>query len=110
MFSTEHAGTAARLALDLVGAYPPGEGGPTIRVGLAAGEVLAREGDLFGPTVNLASRLTAIARPASVLVNDAVAGALDGRRDLTVRPIRPHSLKGLGRVRSYVVRGAGEPD
>ena len=39
-----------------------------MRVGLACGSVLTRAGDLFGPTVNLASRATALARPGTVLI------------------------------------------
>src|SRR3712207_7575576 len=36
-----------------------------VRVGVAHGPVLAREGDLYGPTVNLASRIVSIAYPGS---------------------------------------------
>jgi len=41
---------------------------PPLRIGLAAGAVLARDGDYFGPVVNLASRLTGVAGPGDVLV------------------------------------------
>jgi class 3 adenylate cyclase len=44
----------------------------SVRVGLAAGEPVDRDGDLFGPTVNLASRLCAAADRDSVLVSDVV--------------------------------------
>jgi len=44
----------------------------TVRIGLAAGEPVDRAGDLFGPTVNLASRLCAAADPGAVLVSDVV--------------------------------------
>ena len=44
----------------------------TVRIGLAAGEPVDRDGDLFGPTVNLASRLCAAADPDGVLVSDVV--------------------------------------
>ena len=47
----------------------------TPRGGLAFGPVLARGGDYFGPTVNLAARLADQAVPGEVLVNDAVAEA-----------------------------------
>jgi class 3 adenylate cyclase len=43
-----------------------------VRIGLAAGEPVERDGDLFGPTVNLASRLCAAARPDAILVSEAV--------------------------------------
>ena len=44
-----------------------GEGFPQLRVGLAHGAAVARAGDVFGPPVNLASRLTGIARAGSVV-------------------------------------------
>jgi adenylate cyclase len=42
---------------------------PAVRAGVAYGEVVSRLGDVYGPTVNIASRLTSIARPGSVLVD-----------------------------------------
>lgn len=47
---------------------------PQVRAGMAYGEVVTRLGDVFGPTVNIASRLTSIARPSSVLID---RGAFD---------------------------------
>jgi adenylate cyclase len=51
---------------------------PQIRVGVAYGPTVARGGDIFGRAVNLASRVTTIARAGSVLatreVRDASAG------------------------------------
>ena len=44
------------------------EGLLPLRIGLAAGPVVSRDGDYFGPVVNLASRLTEIAEPGEVLV------------------------------------------
>ena len=43
-----------------------------VRVGLAAGEPVDHNDDLFGGTVNLASRLCDAAEPGSILVSDAV--------------------------------------
>ena len=41
---------------------------PPLRMGLAAGSVISRDGDYFGPVVNLASRLTELADPGELLV------------------------------------------
>ena len=60
----------ARVLLDSVGAN---DGLPPVRVGLAAGEVLVREGDLFGPVVNLASRLVGSAEPGQVVLDRETA-------------------------------------
>jgi adenylate cyclase len=48
-----------------------------IHGGIAAGPVLIREGDCFGPVVNLASRLTKRAEANEVMVDTEVAAALD---------------------------------
>ncbi len=42
---------------------------PRVRAGIAYGDVVNRLGDVFGPTVNIASRLTSVARPGTVLVD-----------------------------------------
>ena len=50
---------------------------PALRAGIAFGPALLRAGDFYGHSVNLASRVTGIARPESVLctteVHDAAA-------------------------------------
>jgi adenylate cyclase len=56
-----------------------GEDFPRLRAGVACGSVLVRAGDYYGRPVNLASRITAMAKPGSVLVDeDAKRAAPDG--------------------------------
>jgi adenylate cyclase len=55
-----------------------GEEFPHLRVGVACGEALGRAGDWYGHTVNLASRITAYARPGSVLATNQVHAAAAG--------------------------------
>ena len=50
-----------------------GHGLPPVRTGLAAGMVVARDGDFYGPVVNLAARLVGVARPGEVLADEAAA-------------------------------------
>ena len=52
-----------------------GEGFPPLRAGLARGEALERGGDWYGHPVNLASRITGVAYPGSVLVSESVKEA-----------------------------------
>jgi adenylate cyclase len=52
-----------------------GESFPQLRAGLASGEALSRAGDWFGHPVNLASRVTTVAYPGSVLATDPVQEA-----------------------------------
>jgi adenylate cyclase len=51
---------------------------PRVRAGLAFGSVTSRLGDVYGPTVNIASRLTSVARPGTVLVDRGAFDALTG--------------------------------
>jgi adenylate cyclase len=81
-----------------------------LRVGLAHGPMLEREGDLYGPVVNLASRITAIAYPGSVVVNESLRDALADRQEYRLRSMRPRHLKDLGRVPLWVLRRLGTAD
>ena len=45
---------------------------PAVRAGLASGMVVARDGDFYGPVVNLASRLTEIAPAGTILASAAL--------------------------------------
>ena len=85
---------AAAVALDLVGA-------DDLRIGMAYGPVVPSMGDVFGTTVNLAARLTAIARPGTILVDAELAEGLDGYE---LHKIRRRPARGLGVVQPYVLR------
>lgn len=52
-----------------------GEAFPFLRAGLSYGATLAQTGDYYGRPVNLASRITGIARPGSVLIDAATREA-----------------------------------
>ena len=70
-----------------------GEGYPLIRAGVACGPVVTRGGDFYGSPVNVASRVTGIARPGSMLVTGEVREQVDGSYDFS-RAGRKH-LKGI---------------
>jgi adenylate cyclase len=95
---------AAWLALDLVESF--GGDQPDLRVGLTHGPVLSRLGDLFGPPVNLASRLVSYARPGAVLADQRFVDRLGDVEDLRTKSIRPRDLKGIGTTALYVLRRA----
>jgi adenylate cyclase len=62
-----------RVTLDLVrAADDAGEDFPMLRAGVARGEAIGRGGDWYGRPVNVASRLTGVARPGSVLTTESV--------------------------------------
>lgn len=74
-----------------------------LRGGMAHGDVLVREGDYFGPPVNLAARLTDIARPWRVLAADELSDTLSVPYD--TRRILPTRIRGVGLRRPVAVRG-----
>lgn len=81
---------------------------PSVRAGLAYGEVVARLGDVLGPTVNIASRLTSIARPGAVLVDDGAHEQLsaDDASPFAFRKLRRTSVKGYQRLQPWALRRA----
>ncbi|MEW6272706.1 MAG: adenylate cyclase regulatory domain-containing protein [Thermodesulfobacteriota bacterium] len=104
MFAADDGAVAAEIGLSLAEAYRAEPDLPGVRVGLASGPTLAWEGDLYGPTVNLASRLVNIAQPNTVLAGDALGEGLRDDPRFELRHLRPVRLQGIGRVRAWVVR------
>jgi adenylate cyclase len=51
---------------------------PRVRAGVAYGDVVSHLGDVYGPTVNIAARLTSVARPGTVLVDRGAHEVLSG--------------------------------
>jgi adenylate cyclase len=97
------------VALDLLEASDAeGEGFPQLRVGLAAGAALSRAGDWYGRPVNVASRVTQIARPGSVLATREVRDAAPDTYRWSSAGAR--SIKGLpDPVRLYRARRLASP-
>ncbi|MDE0801869.1 MAG: adenylate/guanylate cyclase domain-containing protein [Acidimicrobiales bacterium] len=110
MFTVEDPVAAARCALDLAESYHDADDLSDVRVGVAYGTVIDRQGDLFGPPVNLASRMTAIAYPGSVLIDDDLQGLLEEHEEFSFRSMIPRRLKNIGLVRLHVLREAGEQE
>jgi adenylate cyclase len=106
MFVTDEVGRGADIAVALAAAYARDAEMPDVRVGLAKGPALSWEGDLYGPTVNLASRLVNLARPNTVLVSDELGRQLEDDPRFELRYLRPVNLRGIGRVRAWVLRPA----
>ena len=70
-------------------------GMPPAHIGLHAGPVLFQDGDYYGQTVNVASRIATYAQPDEVIVSQAVVDASDGV-PLSFSDIGPVDLKGVG--------------
>ena len=81
--------------LQLVEATESDDGFPRLRVGVATGMAVSREGDWFGSPVNLAARVTGAARPGSVLVAEATREAIGDDDRFTWSFAGAKHLKGI---------------
>ncbi len=95
MFHFPDPGQAVDCSLDLV-EKAPAAGMPPAHVGVNAGPVIFRDGDYFGRTVNIASRIAGRAGPGEVLVSAQTvsAVAVDGIRFEGIGAVE---LKGLAK-------------
>ena len=110
LFNAETPEAGAEIALALSEAMAADRELPSARVSLAWGRVLSRLGDIYGPTVNLASRLTSLADPGTVLVDAMTAAALSEDERFVLVPQPPRIVRGFGEVRpSLLVNGSAQP-
>jgi adenylate cyclase len=93
MFYFDDPGPGVRAALEMVAGLAAA-GLPPAHVGLHSGPVLFQEGDYFGQTVNLTSRIADYARPGEVLVTQAVADA-SKEAEIGFQEIGQVELKGV---------------
>lgn len=97
---------AAALAL-IHAAEEEGQQFPWLRAGIASGPTLPQSGDYYGRPVNLASRITSVARPGSVVLDEATKDAAGEAFDYSY--VGERRLKGLDyRVKLYRARMPGE--
>ena len=110
LFVTEDPVQGAHIALELIEAEERLEHFPKLHVGLAYGDVLMRVGDVFGPTVNLASRLASVARPGRVLVDRELSGLLKPMdEEFRVRRARTTAVRGYSRLDTWGLRRPKPP-
>lgn len=82
----------AEVAAHLVHHPLAEKAGIEVRAGLAYGQILAMDGDYFGPAVNLAARLVSVAEPGQVLAPDTVCAQVP---DWSAVPLSPVELRGF---------------
>ncbi|MFI7588309.1 adenylate/guanylate cyclase domain-containing protein [Spongisporangium articulatum] len=79
---------------------------PEVRVGLAHGPVLRSLGDVYGDTVNLASRLTSIAQPGAVLTDPVTARELQTEPEIVLVVQRRRPIRGFGQLQPVLIAPA----
>ena len=109
MLVSPDAAALVRTCLELVERAEAEDGFPPLRAGVSYGPAVNRWGDWFGSTVNVASRLTARARPGAVLVSEAVKEQV-GAGTFAWSAAGEKKLKGLNKpLKTYRPRSAGDP-
>src|SRR5215212_3484917 len=103
LFTAGSAVDAVEIGLLLPEAWDAAER-PPLRVGAAFGTVLTRFGDVYSPVVNLASRLTSLGRPGTVLVDRDLADRIRELPEYRVRPLRRVSVRGYDHLQPWLVR------
>ncbi|GAA2244537.1 adenylate/guanylate cyclase domain-containing protein [Rarobacter faecitabidus] len=103
MFIADEARQGAEIALALAERWREPhlevDGKPVaVRISLVWGRVLSRFGDVFGPSVNLAARLVALAEPGDVLIDPETRDVLAGNPDYLLTAGQPQSVQGVGIV------------
>jgi adenylate cyclase len=91
MFHFRDPARSVDASLDMV-EQAPAMGLPPAHIGIHAGPVIFQDGDVYGRTVNIASRLASVAQAGEVVVSEEVAQRADG---FSYEDIGPVTLKGV---------------
>jgi adenylate cyclase len=108
MFVNDDIRDGCRTALELARRYRDDEALSDVRVGLAYGPVLERDGDVYGQIVNMASRIVSVAYPGSVVISSELHDDVADDDEFMFTSLRTHYLKDIGRVPLWRMRFAGD--
>ncbi|SDR75122.1 Adenylate and Guanylate cyclase catalytic domain-containing protein [Brevibacterium sandarakinum] len=95
-FAAETPMGGAEIAMTLMERVTAAEDLPQARVGFVWGRVLSRLGDIFGSSVNLAARLTAVADPGTIFTDEDTARVLSASDSYVFERRESITLQGLG--------------
>ncbi|OFI38728.1 cyclase [Arthrobacter sp. SW1] len=110
LYIAETPAAGAEISLALAQAFTEDEILPQARVAMVWGRILSRLGDIYGPTVNLAARLTALADPGTVLIDSTTAAALGQDERFVLEPKETENVRGFGEITPVLLtpgRGKG---
>ncbi|WP_347110427.1 adenylate/guanylate cyclase domain-containing protein [Paenarthrobacter sp. S56] len=109
LYIAETPAAGAEISLALAHAFTEDEILPQARVSMVWGRILSRLGDIYGPTVNLAARLTSLAQPGTVLVDAMTAAALGQDERFVLVPQASENVRGFGEIHPVMLaRGRGK--
>ena len=95
MFRVHDPAAACRIALDIVKRFSDDSVLPGVRAAIAFGSLLVRDGDYFGPIVNLAARATKLAAPGGVVATEEVRAAVPDAAGIDFEVMAARELRGF---------------
>lgn len=101
LFTAKNPEAMAEIGLNLLATFCRDRNERGLRVGIAYGPVVRHLGDVFGHTVNLASRLTGLAEPDTILASSSLAEALSTSENFHLEPQRHDHVRGIGSVTAH---------
>ena len=109
-FAAPTAEAACRIGLEVCLAAAEDDVLPAARGAVGIGLATPREGDYYGPLVNLLSRLVKAAPPGRLVVTEALAAAMPPE-SWVLSPLEPAALRGIEEpVRAFVIESAQRSD
>ncbi|MCE5287743.1 MAG: adenylate/guanylate cyclase domain-containing protein [Nocardiaceae bacterium] len=99
LYTSHEPADGADIAADLLQNWPADR--PPLHVGVASGPILRRLGDIFGPTVNIASRLTSLGSSGEIRVDERTATALQNDPRFELEEQEPRGVRGYEQLRSW---------
>jgi adenylate cyclase len=107
LFTAAEPVAAAVIALSISERMAVDDVVPDVRIGISHGPVLRSLGDVYGPTVNLASRLTALAQPGTVITDPQTGRALQDHPSIVLVAQRRRQVRGFGSLQPLLVAPSG---
>ncbi len=97
--------TKIQLAVAEANMKEPAERRLVFRIGINVGDVMVKDGDIFGDSVNVAARLEAMAEPGGICVSRSVRDHLRNKHVVVFGDLGEHSVKNIAQpVRAFRVR------
>ena len=82
-----------------------------IRIGIHQGDIIQKDGDLFGDDVNIASRIESFAAVGGVAISDKVNRDISSNSEITTKYVGEPKLKGVKQeVKVYCIISHGLPE
>ena len=100
-----HCAVGIQQALTKANRVLPPEATMMLRIGINVGDVMVKDGSIFGDGVNVAARLEALAEPGGICVTRGVRDQVRDRLDYAFQDLGEHSVKNIARpVRAFRLR------